>query len=70
MTIAEHKIALESKHMADIEAAVERQDRAGSKGQVKGSSIGQNAKGQNWEAQALKWKEAGYIPAEWWWCGS
>ena len=64
--IAEHKAALESKHTADIEAAVERgRIEQAAKSKLKDNQLAKTQKKvKELEAQVLKWKEAGYIPAE------
>ncbi len=64
--IAEHKAALESKHMVDIEGAVERgRIEQAAKARLKDAQLAKTQKKvKELEAQVLKWKEAGYIPAE------
>lgn len=64
--VADQKATLESKHAVDIEAAVERGRMEGAaKTKLKDAQLVRaQKKVKELEAQALKWKEAGYIPEE------
>ena len=64
--IVEQKTAWESTHAADIEAAVERgRMEAAAKSKLKDNQLVKaQRRVKELEAQALKWKEAGYIPEE------
>ena len=64
--VAEQKAAWESTHAVDIEAAVDRgRMEAAAKSKLKDNQLVKaQRRVKELEAQALKWKEAGYIPEE------
>jgi nucleoprotein TPR len=64
--VVEQKAAWESTHAVDIEAAVDRgRMEAAAKSKLKDNQLVKaQRRVKELEAQALKWKEAGYIPEE------